>query len=1093
MLVVPSLACAVLLGAATPVVHHDLSVRIDVRAQRIDVVDAMSLDRPRTTVDLVLHAGMAPSVEGARIEVTRLADSRRAGGAVPAERVRATFPQPVKSLVVRYGGVIVHPPAQLATEHQRSFQETPGTIDARGVYLSAASLWFPRVADDDSGRALALVTARVAVTGLPRGWRALSEGDAAGEGVWLSTTPSDDLHIVAGPFTELRDRKAGVDLLVWLRSDSGRDDGPALAQRYFEVTGQYLKLYGELIGPYPYGKFALVENFWETGYGMASFTLLGPQVIRFPFILHTSWPHELLHNWWGNGVFVEGGNWSEGLTAYLADHYTAEREGRGDEHRRAALQKYQDFVGPDPSLDFPLAEFGSRFSAASEAVGYGKWMMVVHMLRVKLGDEAFISGLRKLWSDHRFERASFADVQAAFQAQTAEDLGPFFHAWLKSTGAPRLRWKSATQVKDRGGALRLELTLEQAQRGAPLPLEVPVVVTLADGRATSAKVSMSGREARASVPLEGPAARLDIDPFVDVFRELLPGEVAPSMSRALGARRALFVMPTLASSAERAGWQRFMKALCGDAVSCRAVDDKDVDALPTDAAIWILGYGNQLRASAVATASRYGARLDDRGFLSPGPWSIERLRAERTDPSKTSLALAGPHPRNERLGLAFVAAHNPKAIDALARKIPHYGKYGYLGFTGDGADNSIKGQWQADAAPLTVFFGDKRPALTVRSGPPLRPLPPPFEGERMLGLVFDLARLNGRANRSKDLEAALALVEHELTAAGLSPRRQCPVAGVCNVIAHIPGKEPSLARVVLGAHVDHLGRVKGSVHPGADDNASGVAVLLEVARSLARGGPFARSVDIVAFSGEEEGLVGSRGYVKALHAETGDARDAVHSMVNLDTVGRRTAGGRTPALLVLDGHSAAEWVHVFRGVGFTTGVRAELAREGGGASDQQAFLEAGIPAVQLFGGPHPDYHRKSDTPDKVSASSLVETAVIAREVMAYLASRKEPLTPAGASAPTASGGGARRASLGTVPDMTFTGPGVRVDDVVAGSPAAALGLRRGDVLVRFGGAAIDDLRAYSELLKSKKPGDRTALTIVREGKELSFEVVLAER
>ena len=128
-------------------------------------------------------------------------------------------------------------------------------------------------------------------------------------------------------------------------------------------------MYRGLIGPYPYGKFALVENFWETGYGMPSFTLLGPQIIRFPFILSSSYPHEILHNWWGNSVFVdyETGNWCEGLTAYMADHLIQEQRGKGDEYRRDTLQKYRDYVRD--GRDFPLTEFRSRHSAATEAVG----------------------------------------------------------------------------------------------------------------------------------------------------------------------------------------------------------------------------------------------------------------------------------------------------------------------------------------------------------------------------------------------------------------------------------------------------------------------------------------------------------------------------------------------------------------------------------------------------------------------------------------------------------------------------------------------------------------------------------------------------
>ena len=105
---------------------------------------------------------------------------------------------------------------------------------------------------------------------------------------------------MGGPLVVYRESAGAVEALVYLRQ---KDD--ALAGKYLEATAQYLEMYRGLIGPYPYGKFALVENFWETGYGMPSFTLLGPQIIRFPFILTSSYPHEILHNWWGNSVFVD--------------------------------------------------------------------------------------------------------------------------------------------------------------------------------------------------------------------------------------------------------------------------------------------------------------------------------------------------------------------------------------------------------------------------------------------------------------------------------------------------------------------------------------------------------------------------------------------------------------------------------------------------------------------------------------------------------------------------------------------------------------------------------------------------------------------
>ena len=171
---------------------------------------------------------------------------------------------------------------------------------------------------------------------------------------------------------------------------------------------------------------------------MPSFTLLGEQVIRFPFILESSYPHEILHNWWGNGVYpdYESGNWSEGLTAYLADHLFREMDGAGSEYRKEMLARYKNYVASDD--DFALSEFTSRNSAASHAVGYGKTLMLWHMLRVKIGDELFLSGLNKLYADYKFKRASFDDIAILFSEVSGQDLTPFFDQWVNRVGAPAL-------------------------------------------------------------------------------------------------------------------------------------------------------------------------------------------------------------------------------------------------------------------------------------------------------------------------------------------------------------------------------------------------------------------------------------------------------------------------------------------------------------------------------------------------------------------------------------------------------------------------------------------------------------------------------
>ena len=211
-----------------------------------------------------------------------------------------TVPPGTRQLTGNYGGEIFHPVQQAGEEYSGSFSGTPGIISEEGVYLCASSYWFPWFNKD-------LVSFEMQVDS-PSGWEVVSQGErtvhkksAATVSVnWSSPEPQDDIFLIAAKFTEYSRAVGAATAMAFLRKP---DD--ALANKYLEVTAQYLEMYRQLLGAYPYKKFALIENFWETGYGMPSFTLLGEKVIRLPFILHSSYPHEVLHNWLGNSVYVE--------------------------------------------------------------------------------------------------------------------------------------------------------------------------------------------------------------------------------------------------------------------------------------------------------------------------------------------------------------------------------------------------------------------------------------------------------------------------------------------------------------------------------------------------------------------------------------------------------------------------------------------------------------------------------------------------------------------------------------------------------------------------------------------------------------------
>ncbi|RMF98609.1 MAG: PDZ domain-containing protein, partial [Gammaproteobacteria bacterium] len=221
------------------------------------------------------------------------------------------------------------------------------------------------------------------------------------------------------------------------------------------------------------------------------------------------------------------------------------------------------------------------------------------------------------------------------------------------------------------------------------------------------------------------------------------------------------------------------------------------------------------------------------------------------------------------------------------------------------------------------------------------------------------------------------------------------------------------------------------------------------------------------------------------------------AVINMDTVGRL----RDQPVSILAAESASEWPHIFRGIGFTTGIATRTIPGASESSDQQSFINAGIPAVQVFTGAHLDYHRPGDTPDKVDADGLVRVATVVREAALYLAERPEPLHFSGEGlgngtqreTRASAAGNRRRVSLGTVPDFAWQGEGVRVDSVVPGSPAERAGLKPGDVITALDGQPLADLAAFSAALKKYRPGDRVRAEIRRGADRLDVELELAAR
>jgi hypothetical protein len=719
------------LVSAHQIIRHELHVVLQPDHHTLQVTDSITL--PETLPPsgaapryFALHAGFSPLPLAAGVQLVRQptatlpvpGDSHANAGEsrLPLERYAVMLPAGTRTFALQYQGAIRYASPQQSPQDVWSMPEISGMLATEGVYLSGATYWYPRFDDE-------LVTFTVDVQ-LPLTWEVVSQGErtrhervnAATYVRWESPAVQEDVYLVGGPLTEYHQPAGPVQAMVFLRTP----DAP-LAQKYLDATAQYLGLYDILLGPYPYPKFALVENSWESGYGMPSFTLLGAKVIRLPFIVSSSYPHEILHNWWGNGVFVDvqQGNWCEGLTAYLADHLLQEQRGSAIAYRRATLQRYTDYVAVHSEI--PLTAFRARHSAATAAIGYGKALMFFHMLRQQVGDDAFIRALQAFYRDNLFQRADFDALRRAFARVTGEDMSEVFQQWVTRPGAPELRI-SATSVQPDGQDYRLSAVLDQVQAGPAYRLQVPLAVSLqGQEQAWQTTVMMGEKHQEFALRLPAQPGRVDVDPEFDLFRRLHREEIPPALTQLYGADKVLLVLPAAAAADIKQGYGQLAQAW--PQASSQALEirwDQELEALPTDRAVWLFGWENRFLPEVITALTPYGVGLTQEGVQLEGThWT----RAQH------AVVLTVRHPKNPQQTLAWVAAQNAAPLPGLGRKLPHYGTYSFLGFAGDEPVNIVKGQWPVLASPMSVFLAPaagsppQEPAAKLAPRRPLISLP----------------------------------------------------------------------------------------------------------------------------------------------------------------------------------------------------------------------------------------------------------------------------------------------------------------------------------------------------------------------------------
>ena len=411
-----------------------------------------------------------------------------------------------------------------------------GSITPTGTFLLAGAGWYPDLVDGRETFPLLRVKAPEGVLAVTSG---LGLGHATRDGAtfseWRIDNPLRGLALSAAAYV-VQEKKVGDVVAATYFLPDNQD----LSATYLDAIAAYLELYSELFGPYPFPKFAVVENFFPTGYGFSSYTLLGGSLLRLPFILSTSLGHEIAHCWWGNGVFVdyERGNWSEGLTTYVSDYLYKERESAAAarDYRLQALRNFTTLV--PPAKDFPLARFTGRVDTATKAVGYDKGMMVFHMLRKAIGEEAFWGALRDVYRERLFQPTAWDDLRRAFEKRSERSLTAYFDQWVNRKGAPRIRLADVRRDRAPDG-WKVSGRLAQEKPFFQAEFEL---ASDGGGRHVSRRIALSGKFAPFEVAAASAPVQIVVDPGYDMLRRLDPSEIPPTVNALKSSASTLLVV-----------------------------------------------------------------------------------------------------------------------------------------------------------------------------------------------------------------------------------------------------------------------------------------------------------------------------------------------------------------------------------------------------------------------------------------------------------------------------------------------------------------------------------------------------------------------
>jgi hypothetical protein len=712
MFVAVSLVAVAALAGGNPMLdiqYHDLDVRLDPDSHELKGLDRIEFGCDERAV-FSFYLGTPFNVkratlDGRRVKLERIEIDYEADGEEedrvgtgeeehPENRILYRLPA-VKPgehvLEIEYRGVVYDTLTVPEASRSGLPSETTGLIGGEGTYLGGYQTgWYPDGRDDYARFSIRITT--------PAGVESVTEGKRAGVQRKEKTTitdwevnyPTQHVTVMAADYL-VRERSVdGVTLMAYF-FPSEED----LIDTYLDASERYIELYNQLIGPYPFSKFAVVENFFPTGYGMPSYTLLGRRIVRMPFIVRTSLGHEVAHNWWGNCVYpdYQSGNWCEGLTTYYADYrYEAQK---GDSaavvYRRDINIDYATHV--TDSTDIPLTAFRSREDEVTDVVGYGKCTMVFHMLKSHLGEDKFYRAMRNFYRQYRFEEADWEDIESVCEEAHGGPLDGFFDQWVRRAGAPRLSLVDVflEEPPDAAGDFVVRATIGNeggfVLPGVPVEITTPTVTR-------RIFVTVTGEAAVFDWRLQERPLRIAVDPDHDLFRKLSPAKIPVTISRVLADVAPLIVLPSSTTPGKAEAYRKLAERLASTDEARVAVDTVLVDIELTSRAVFIMGGVAEngvyelLEPSESVKLVSGEIGIGGERYIEPGHSAFVAF-TNMLDSSQTVCAIVG---------------NSADAVTKAGYKVIYYGKYSYVTFL-DG-DKQDSGVFPVPPGPLEYRFDE---------------------------------------------------------------------------------------------------------------------------------------------------------------------------------------------------------------------------------------------------------------------------------------------------------------------------------------------------------------------------------------------------